>query len=88
LKKNEIEILAAQLSRKRKNTTTFRVKPAECPINYKYCLIKTKNSIDNTEIQKFKCPYLESVGLGNELGVCVIKCSCTSNSVSYILGED
>lgn len=88
MEKKEIDILAAQLSRKRKNKTTFRVKPSDCPLNYKYCLINTKNNLDNTEVQNFKCPYLNHVGLGNELGVCVIKCGCVENSVTYILGED
>jgi hypothetical protein len=85
--KDFIEILGTQLSRKRKNKTTYRVKPSECPISKKYCCIKTNNISKNESVVTFSCPFLVSVGLGNEDGVCLIKCGCINNSVSFIMED-
>ena len=88
MEKEYIEILSQELSRKRKNKTTYRVKPSECPINKKYCIVNTKNNEDNSVVEKFRCPYIKKIGLGNEDAICLVECYCVNNSSRYIMEDD
>ncbi len=87
--KEVIQIEAVELSKKRNSKSFFRVRPSECPIKEKYCYKSFRDTKkDNLNIEEFVCPFLVKRGMGNEDGEAIIVCSCTGNSLKFIMEKE
>ena len=88
-KDREFQVLASELSRKRKTKTFLRIRPAECPLKRKYCYKSFRDQTTGLKTtEEYKCPYLVERGLGNEDGVLVIICSCVENTSKFIMEKE